>query len=257
MRRGLLLRVIPHAFQQDPHGAAMTAALARLGFAEDTQARRYNTIRVNLNSTADVLRAQLSSRWRRQLNIAERNGLEIVEGKSDDLFGQFVRLYKEMMARKRFETTVDINEFERIQRRLPQAQRMTTFLCLVGGSPRAGLVVDSVGKTAIYLLAATGDEGLNARGSYLLQWRAMQRLKEHGCEWYDLGGVNQEVNPGVFTFKSGMGGEAACHLGRYSRDGSWLSAVSVSAGESLSRFSQKLAAITPRPAAPLPSDASE
>ena len=89
-------------------------------------------------------------------------------------------------------------------------------------------------------MAATGDEGLQARGSYLLQWHALQRLQEQGREWYDLGGVNPEINPGVFTFKSGMGGEDALQLGRYCLSRSRLSRWSVSGGEALARVAARL-----------------
>jgi hypothetical protein len=241
VRRGLLLRVVPNVFQEDHVAGDILAVWSELGFAEDTAVRRYHTLRVDLRKSVDALRRQLSARWRRQLNIAERNQLDVVEGQTDDLYQEFLRLYREMMARKQFDTSVDAGEFRQIQQRLPPSQKMMTLICLSGGKPVAGLVVATVGDSAIYLLAATGDEGLDARGSYLLQWHAMQRLKDLGREWYDLGGVNQEVNPGVFTFKSGMGGESVCQLGRYESRNAPLSKLTVSIGESVRRVARRVA----------------
>ena len=241
-RRRLVLRVVPNTFAEDSVADAMTTVWNECGFREDESIRKYQTLRVDLRRSAEELRRQLSSRWRRQLNIAERNSLEIVEGQSDDLYLQFLQMYREMFARKRFDTSVDVEEFRRIQQRLPVSQKMMTFICVAGGRAVAGLVVSTVGQTAIYLLAATGDDGLNARGSYLLQWHAMQRLKERGLDWYDLGGVNPDVNPGVFTFKSGMGGEEARQLGRYELAGARLSELSVAVGEGARRILQRVAA---------------
>jgi lipid II:glycine glycyltransferase (peptidoglycan interpeptide bridge formation enzyme) len=242
VRRGLVLRAVPHIFAQDPCAATATSLWTEVGLAEDRTVKRYQTFRVDLRPSIETLRQQLSSRWRRQLNIAERNQLEIVEGQTDDLYQQFLKLYGEMMARKQFDTSVDVEEFGRVQQRLPPSQKMTTLICLSKGTPVAGLVVGTVGITAIYLLAATGDEGLQARGSYLLQWTAMQRLKAMGIDWYDLGGANQEVNPGVYTFKSGMGGEEAVQLHRCEASGAPLSRLSVVVGEGLRRMAQRVRA---------------
>lgn len=239
--RRLVLRIVPQAFAEDACAASITNGFDQLGFVQATEAKKYQTIRVDLRLPVETLRQNLSSRWRRQLNIAERNNLEIVEGQSDDLYDQFLHLYREMYARKRFETSVNPEDFKRVQRHLPDDQKMSISICRAAGRPVASLVVGTVGCVAIYLLAATGDEGLNARGSYALQWRAMQRLKGMGRTWYDLGGVNAEVNPGVFTFKSGMGGENAGQLGRYQVDGPGLSRVSLAVGERAAGLLRRLA----------------
>lgn len=232
-RRKLLLRVIPNTFQDDPECEEVENLWSGLGFQPDEAASRYHTVRVDLRPPVDDARRALSSRWRRQLNIAERNDLEIREGRTDGLYAAFVTLYREMLARKRFDTTVDVGEFERIQQRLPESQKMLVLICLSQGVPVAGLVVATVGKTAIYLLAATGDAGLDARGSYLLQWHAMRLLRDSGHEWYDLGGINQERNPGVFTFKTGMGGAETNQLAAVELSHAPLSRIAVAFGDRL------------------------
>ena len=252
VRRRLVLRIIPNVFVQEDAGQLVRSIWTALGLTEDRTVRPYQTMRVALHPEIDVLRRQLSSRWRRQLNIAERNNLEVVEGQTDDLYQVFVALYREMMARKRFDTTVDVEEFARIQQRLPVTQKMMTLICRSEGRPLAGLVVGTVGPTAIYLLAATGDEGLTARGSYLLQWHAMQRLKDMGRAWYDLGGINEETNPGVFTFKSGMGGEQVHQVSRFDISGHPLSTLSVALGEGVKRLASNVVAM--RHAAPKRAD---
>jgi hypothetical protein len=235
VRRRLVLRVVPNTFREDSAAAELTTSWSQRGLLEDRSSRAYHTIRLNLRLPLDELRRQLSSRWRRQLNIAERNNLEIREGQSDDLYLDFLHLYREMLARKQFDTSVDVEKFRHIQQRLPASQKMTTLICVAEGRAVAGLVISAVGRTAIYLFAATGDEGLNARGSYRLQWHAIQRLQERGVEWYDLGGINPEVNPGVFTFKSGMGGDEVRQLGRHEMTAAPLSRLSVFVGEGAQR----------------------
>jgi hypothetical protein len=37
-------------------------------------------------------------------------------------------------------------------------------------------------------------------------------LKENGFRWYDLGGIDPEGNPGVYSFKRGFSGIDVCQL---------------------------------------------
>ena len=76
----------------------------------------------------------------------------------------------------------------------------------------------------------------------MLQWRAIQRLKELGGAWYDLGGVNKERNPGVFIFKDGMGGESVRQLPRHEFSQTEMSRLTVTAGEGIKRAIKDFAA---------------
>jgi hypothetical protein len=74
------------------------------------------------------------------------------------------------------------------------------------------VVASAMGDSAIYLLGATSDDGLNAKGAYLLQWTLIQWLKENCFKWYDLGGIDPEGNPGVYSFKRGLSGADVSQL---------------------------------------------
>ena len=66
---------------------------------------------------------------------------------------------------------------------MPAPLKMQIFLCEKEGQLLNALIVTAIGDTAIYLLGATTDEGTKLKGAYLLQWRAIQWLKERGCRW--------------------------------------------------------------------------
>jgi lipid II:glycine glycyltransferase (peptidoglycan interpeptide bridge formation enzyme) len=239
-KRGLLLRLLPPVFETEPTADVWRQALNECGLQRDDQTPGYRTIRVDLTPAPEVIRKRVDGKWRNQLNAAERNGLEVMEGTGDDLYAQFLALYREMMARKQFETSVDPEEFQRIQQHLPEAQKMWVLISAKDGVPQTGLVATAVGETGIYLLGATSDAGMKSKGSYLLQWRMMQHLRERDCRWYDLGGINPESNPGVYHFKAGMGGEEVTALGRYELHANRLSSAAVRAGERLRSFVAKL-----------------
>jgi lipid II:glycine glycyltransferase (peptidoglycan interpeptide bridge formation enzyme) len=145
-----------------------------------------------------------------------------------------------MMLRKNFDTTVSVDEFQRVQERLSPEQKMVVLIARRKGLAVSGLVASTIGATGIYLLGATGDEGMKAKGSYLLQWHVLRRLKERGCDWYDLGGVDPEANPGVYHFKQGLGGDEVLHIGSYDLHRNRLNKWGLGAAERLKRLAGEL-----------------
>lgn len=232
-KRGLLLRILPNIFHEDPHASEARRILEESGFVHDPDTPAYRTIRVDITPDPARIRKNLDQKWRNQLNGAERNGLTITEGTGDELYAQFLRLYDEMMDRKRFETSVDPAEFRRIQERLPAPSKMIIAVCSKDSVPLCSVVCTSVGNAGIYLLGATSNEGMKSKGSYLLHWTIINRLRERGCHWYDLGGVNPDTNPGVYHFKKGFGGQECRMLGRFEHRGGFVSNIAVHTAESL------------------------
>ena len=118
-----------------------------------------------------------------------------------------------MWKRKAFETTVDVEEFGRIQENLPETQRMRILICEQNGVPVAGVVASAMGDSAIYLLGATSDDGLNAKGAYLLQWTMIQWLKENGFRVVRPGRDRSATAiPVSISFKRGLSGSDVSHL---------------------------------------------
>ena len=136
-----------------------------------------------------------------------------------------------MRQRKTFESTVDVEAFGNIQDDLPKSHRMLTLICEREGIPVAGIVASAMGDSAIYLLGATSDEGLNSKGSYLLQWTLIQWLKEKGFNSYDLGGIDPERNPGVHHFKCGLSGADVSHINPLVASNSVVASAIVKASE--------------------------
>ena len=127
---------------------------------------------------------------------------------------------------------------------MPPSQKIYTLLALKDEKPVSALLASTIGDTGIYLLGATSNEGMQHKGSYLLQWRMIQKLKELGCRAYDLGGINPERNPGVYHFKSGFSGRDTTQIGQFELSGSWLSSLIVSFAE---RRRKRAGTVTPDP----------
>jgi hypothetical protein len=208
-RRGLFLCVAPNAFVGSPR-----AALLESGFSQFTrdplfQINPHRTLVMDLSPSLEDLRKGFNRKWRNQLTRSEKNNLTIAGGSGVDEFRKFCTLYREMRERKAFKTSVDIADYLKIQEDLDPSQRMRVFLCQENGVPVAGLVASVMGETAIYILGATTEAGLHLKASYFLQWTLIHWLKENGIRWYDLGGVDPDVNPGGYHFKKGISGVEA------------------------------------------------
>lgn len=233
-KRGLLLRLIPNTYRDDAFAPEVENLLREHHFTHEADSAPYRTLRLELTPSLELLRKSLDQKWRNGLNRAEKNGLQLTEGHSDDLYARFLHVYDEMMARKQFDTTVDVHKFRELQQRLPATARMHILLAEQNGQTLAATNMAVCGDTAIYLLGATSDEGMTSKASYLLQWRMIQIAREHGCRWYDLGGINPDTNPGVYHFKSGITTREALQLGRYQCVENALSQLAVRFGEKLS-----------------------
>lgn len=242
-KRRLLLQILPNAFVGSSRSALFQSAFS--GFTQEpgTPENMYRTFILDLAPPLDELRRNLDKKWRNQLTRSEKNGLRVVTGTGPYEYQEFSRIYKQMQERKAFESTVDINEFGRIQEDLPEAQRMRILICEQDGLPMAGVVASAMGDSAIYLLGATSDDGLNAKGAYLLQWTLIQWLKENGFKWYDLGGINPEWNPGVYSFKKGLSGTDVSQLTPLVACENAVSAAVVKASRVANRMARSIATL--------------
>jgi lipid II:glycine glycyltransferase (peptidoglycan interpeptide bridge formation enzyme) len=205
-KRKLFLRILPNAFEGSPRAEAFLSAFSKFTPEPLVAENTYRTFLVDLAPDLSEVRRRFDVKWRNQLTRSEKNSLRVMAGQETGQYRKFCEIYYEMLKRKGFQTTVDVEEFGRIQEDLPAEQRMHVLIAESEGVPVAGLVASAMGDSAIYLLGATSDAGLQSKGAYLLHWNFIERLKTKGTKWYDLGGIDPEKNPGVYHFKRGFSG---------------------------------------------------
>jgi len=205
IKRGYFVRTWPHA--KGDRRELSKQLLEKEGFKKNPVPRPYRTFILDLSPPLEDVRKNFLQKWRNCLNRAEKNELRVVEGTNDELYKTFLMLLGQMVERKKFDTLVNYQEYGRIQKDLPEPLKMKIMICEAAGEPVCAVICSAIGDTGIYLLGATGEKGLNLNGSYLLQWRMIQWMKENGIRYYDLGAFNPELNPGVYHFKQGIAGK--------------------------------------------------
>jgi hypothetical protein len=204
-RRGFGLRIAPLLIREDD--AELVDVFLERGYRRVGPRTPKHTFLIPLVATPEQLRKGLDQKWRNCLNSAERNDLVVSQGHEGPVVDLFVRLYREMVTRKRLGEPGDIDGFLVTQASLPAPLKARVFVALEDGEPAAGLICSAVGHRGVYLFGATGALGMKNKASYLLQWRALEWLQQQQCRVYDLHGANAETNPGVYAFKKGLSGK--------------------------------------------------
>lgn len=256
-KRRLFLKLIPNAFVGSPRAQSFQSAFGRFSTEPPVPAEFYRTFVLDLAPTLDELRKGLDKKWRNQLTRSEKNNLTVLAGSGPDEYRKFCDMYMQMRSRKTFDTTVDVEEFRRIQESLPEAQRMRILIAEDKCVPVAGVVASAIGDSAIYLLGATSDEGLQSKGAYLLHWTLIQWLKANGVRWYDLGGIDPEGNPGVYHFKRGFSGADVTQLSPLVACRSAFSSAMVKAGLAMQSALRARRAPAPAARAEKPAESGE
>ena len=240
-RRGFHLIIAPMLYDEFNEDAS--SILVDEGYERESRIAPERTLLVNISAPLSEIRMGLHQKWRNCLNQAEKRQLEIIEGESTSLFEVFIGVYREMLRRKSLEEPQHIRRFPIIQKDLPSDLKMRIFLCRSKDGIGAGAICSAIGNTGLYMFGATNSMGLANKGSYLIQWRIIEWLKERGCSWYDLNGINPKTNPGTYHFKAGIAGSKGRNvnfIGRYAAFSSPIGRIFFYGAKSLLRFYRKI-----------------
>lgn len=252
IRRGLIVRLVPALCVED--GEQFSAILEEEGFVQNRRINPYRTILMNIQPSLKDLESGFHRKWRNHLNGARKQQFKIIEGEDDALFAKFEPIYTEMHRRKQFVSDTQIAHFQNAQRTLTEHEKLRVFLCRVDDEFCAGAICSAMGDTGLYIFGATSNRGLKNNGSYLLQWRILEWLKQRGCQWYNLNGINPVTNPSTFEFKTrlaGKHGRDVHFVGHFDAYPHAAAELVVRGGERLRSKIKKLRAGTPiKPAAP-------
>lgn len=199
-RRGLTLRIVsPVGLAEENQSVA--ERFERAGFRRTDRVKPYRTVLLDIDRELDEIRSSLHRHWRRHLNGAERNDLDVSFGTELDRFEQVARMSEALRARKGFELDLDARFFGEVQRESSAQDLLLVGLVSNNGTPVAGNITAVQGDKGVYLVGASTDAGRDCKAAYLMHWRTIELLRERGLPWYDLGGIDPVANPGVTSFK--------------------------------------------------------
>lgn len=197
-------------WRQDPPAGA--------GFG-DVQPRYFLQLPLRGRTESEVF-ADFNQQWRRNVRLAERSGVEVVQATAEQL-PEFHRLYLETARRDRF-TPRPLAYFQRMFSALDAEgpDRIRLYLARYGDEYLAGATMMTVGGRAWYGYGASADRLRELKPSNAVQWRMIRDCLRSGTRVYDLRGVSDTLDPddrlfGLLRFKVGTGGEAVEYLGEW------------------------------------------
>lgn len=199
------------------------------------QARNNYVLNIN-GRTADELFASFHKKWRYNIRVAEKRGVECkVCGK--EALDDFYKLMIETGERDDF-CIRGYEYFEKMLHFLGKHCRL--YMCYYNGIPLSGAIaVQYAGKTC-YVYGASTALHRNVMPNYLMQWNMICWAVESGCYLYDFQGIpfyKDETHPnyGVYRFKRGFNGEVLTYAGEFSMCYSRSVKIIVTAAEKLYR----------------------
>ena len=201
LKQNLFLRIRPFVFID--HQTVNFFKFKSL-FIKNNVIQPYRSIILDINKELSVIRAGFRRSWRQELNKAENNNIEIVSGSTKELFNVFLKIYNQMHKRKKFQEFVHVDRLGNLNDQLAPEFKQIIFIALKEKVPIAAFVGSAIGDTGIAISGGTNSLGIKYKAAYLLQWEMIKWLKAKGCINYDLGGVDQEKNPGGYVWKTGI-----------------------------------------------------
>lgn len=167
-----------------------------------------STLILDLTLSEKELLEQMTQKGRYNIKVAEKAGVRVRRGTSQDLTA-FYAVLNETSGRDGF-SVHDLSFYEDFMRILGDSARL--YVAEHEGRMLGGLLATFFGDTATYYFGASSNEDRKVMAPYLLQWTAILDAKKEGYKKYDFLGIAPEgdgghVLAGVTQFKTRFGGK--------------------------------------------------
>ncbi len=228
-RQCILVKIDPDVREDQSAGRMVLHALQRRGWRYSNEQIQFkNSGKSDLAIGEEALLAGMKSKWRYNIRLAGKRGIEVRQGSADDL-ATFYDLYRETGTRDGFLVR-------------PFSYYRTTWATFLqaasepgnpaGGAlllaehpdepqPVAGLFLFRYGTRCWYFYGASSERRRRDMPNHLLQWEAMRWAMAQGCTTYDWWGAPTDLaDPadgmqGVWKFKQGFGAEFQSRIGAW------------------------------------------
>jgi len=177
-----------------------------------------NTVIIDLNKSPELLLANMKQKTRYNIHLAERKGIKVRAGRSDDL-KLLYQMYAETSNRDGF-VIRDEEYYQAVWSTFMQSGSAEPLVAEVDGEVVAAVIIFRFAEKAWYLYGMSRQAHRDKMPNYLLQWEAICKAKAVGCRVYDLWGAPDVFDEsdsmwGVYRFKDGLGGSVVRHIGAW------------------------------------------
>ncbi|MFA6005366.1 MAG: peptidoglycan bridge formation glycyltransferase FemA/FemB family protein [Patescibacteria group bacterium] len=176
-----------------------------------------HTFVVDLNLPEDKLLANMKSKTRYNIRLAEKKGVVVRDvTNQQDGFDTFYELYKQTIQRQNY-----LGHSYEYHKTVFERMRIysTLLIAYFEDKPLAAYYLMFFNKKAYYVYGGSSEENKEVMASNLLMWKALQIAKQKGCVSFDMWGALPEhydqKDPwaGFHRFKEGYGGVHKDYIG--------------------------------------------
>jgi len=179
-------------------------------------ARRPETIWIDLSSGRDRVWHNLDRQWRYGVGKAQRMGVTVERSRSDEDIHQCLVLLDRIGADKKFESPISEGTLRRLLASDPaRSVSVHMFVARCEGAFAAVALIFKCGKSVHYLSGGTDRQYSRHRAGEALHWSIIEWAIAAGASLYDLEGIDRLKDPGTFAFKKKMGGREVALTGKH------------------------------------------
>lgn len=180
-----------------------------------------HTLILDLAQSKDQILKQMKAKWRYNIRLACRKGVESRRGHKLQDFEHFWRLIKITTERNAFRSHPR-EYYRKMVEVLGDRGLLEIFYALYKGKVLAANIVIFFGQRATYVHGASDHRHRNVMAPHFLQWQQILRAQARGCREYDFWGIAPEDDPvlaqkwaGITRFKKGFGGKMVSYPGTH------------------------------------------
>lgn len=207
--------------------SAVTSMLTDLGFIPADDAKGFGgtqpkcVMTLDLRPSYDELLAGFKPKWRYNIRLAEKKGVQVRADCAKEDLKKFYSLLEETARRDRFAVR-GYEYYECMWDILVVPGYAKLFLAEYEGEAIAGALSFIFGDKCWYTYGASSNRHRNVMPNHLMQWRMIQWAKDSGCVIYDFRGVSPKKDwdagdhlSGLNRFKEGFGAQFVEYIGEF------------------------------------------
>jgi peptidoglycan pentaglycine glycine transferase (the first glycine) len=213
-RSAFMLKVEPSVADGDER---WLEALRALGFRRNRFATHPRRSWVaDIRPSEDEILSGMKEKWRYNIRLAGRKGVQVREGTAPADVDTFYALYQETAARDGFFIHAK-RHYADILRLYGERDAAVLLLAEYEGTAIAGLIAVRCGPVTTYMFGASSNMHRNRMPNHLLQWTAIRWARAHSCTLYDFRAIAESLDPSedlysLYTYKQGFGGYSVLAL---------------------------------------------
>jgi len=176
---------------------------------------------IDLKSNEKVIQMSFKKKWRYYLrkSLSKNLNIKLSSGLNTDL-NILLTKYNELQNKNSF-TGIPEALIASLSKQVDKDWSFNLFIAkdnnpLSVDDLLGMLVLIKHGDTATYLIGLTETKGKELNVNYALLWHAILHAKELGCDWFDIGGLDETTPAGIAHFKKGLNSKL------YSLVGEWI-----------------------------------